>query len=133
MADKDCVPEGANPALLEEILAVEAQKATMQAYLYENPMVYVQALMDYEARKYRNTRAVSLHLTNFLVDSYIYWRRHNHHTDAHECSPSEAQWLAIRDTLEYVGRLHNDYPMQNRPMTSDWRTGEVIRKTRRKK
>lgn len=122
-----------SPELLEEIIAQEAQRLTMEAHRYPDPVGYLDYFIQQEARKYRYSERTRAHLYDFLVDSYVFWRRHNHHTDAHECEQSEASWLAIRDTFEYLWRLKNHFPFQERGIVPDWRKGTIIKPRRHKK
>ncbi len=119
---KDVAPDGQVPkSVLEDILKNEAVKATMHVYTFSNPAPKTLYLIGRFSEGYTNPAAMRKHCVTFLIDSYIFYRRHNHHSDPVELNPSESQWFATRDVFEYMLRLSNGFPYQHRSMVSQWR------------
>lgn len=54
-------------------------------------------------------------VNNFLIDRYVYYDRHCELIDK-----KDSEKLAIRDTLQYLSLLKNDFPFRSPLMRDDW-------------
>jgi len=54
-------------------------------------------------------------VNNFLIDRYVFYDRH-----CELASKRDSATLAIRDTLQYLSLLKNDFPLRSPRMSDDW-------------
>ena len=77
----------------------------------EGPIVYFNACRNETVLEANNRVGTYKSINNFLIDSYIFHRRHR------EESISTSARLAYRDTFVYLCRIKNDLPLVERKMT----------------
>jgi hypothetical protein len=71
--------------------------------------------------EYKNPRAVHDNINNFMIDSVRY-----HHMHAERDLNVSLDRMHL-ETIEYLARLINGYPMQERGFQEEWRKGVASR------
>lgn len=109
--DEVVIPEGSD---LEAICKHYGLKYFLQAQMSQDSKGYFNELRRHVEREYVRQRDAHDSVSNFFIESWRFYRRHV------EDDNDKAVLCAMRDTMQYLSLLKNDFPLRTRVMRDEW-------------
>lgn len=108
--------DGAQEGMLEGIIRHHAEQHFNEALKSKDGLYGHFSLMLRDvSSEYKNQNMIVRNVNNFLVDRFIYYRRHR------EMEKEEAIHAAYCDSYEYIIQLKNDFPRISPVMRDNFR------------